>query len=81
MSIMERCANPKSQLEIDEWILDYLVFMAIKYVLEDYKSSESPGGNANARGKAGLPLQLVDCKQPQSQLKPVQSGSFLEQLS
>ena len=78
---MERCANPKSQLEIDEWILDYLVFMAIKYVLEDYKSSESPGGNANARGKACLPLQLVDCKQPQSQLKPVQSGSFLEQLS
>ena len=78
---MERCANPKSQLEIDEWILDYLVFMAIKYVLEDYKSSESPGENANARGKACLPLQLVDCKQPQSQLKPVQSGSFLEQLS
>ncbi|KAK3168037.1 hypothetical protein OEA41_004483 [Lepraria neglecta] len=57
---MERCANPKSQLEIDEWILDYLVFMAIKYVLEDYKSPESPVENANARGKAGLSLQLVD---------------------
>ena len=68
---MERRANPKSQLEIDEWILDYLMFMAIKYVLEDYKRMKTPGEDASGQGKAGVPLQLVDCKQHRLPLRQV----------
>ena len=60
---MERFADPQLQLEIDEWILDYLIFSAIKALLEDYKGSK--GGPRDSRDKqerASVCLQLVDCK-------------------
>lgn len=60
---MERCADPLLQLEIDEWILDYLVFSAIKALLVEYKGSK--GGPGDASDKLERPsvfLQLVDCK-------------------
>ena len=60
---MQRSADPILQLEIDEWILDYLMFSAIKALLEDYKDlKDKPGGLSNRQGRSNLCLQLVDCK-------------------
>lgn len=61
--MMGRLADPLLQLEIDEWILDYLIFSATKALLEAYKDSK--GGLVNTSEKherASLCLQLVDCK-------------------
>ena len=61
--MMERLADPLLQLEIDEWILDYLIFSATKALLEEYKGSR--GGLVDTSEKyerASLCLQLVDCK-------------------
>lgn len=61
--MMERFADPLLQLEIDEWILDYLIFSAIKALLEDYKSSRGgPDDASNKSERASVCLQLVDCK-------------------
>ena len=60
---MERSADPLLQLEIDEWILDYLVFSATKALLEAYKGSKpGPGNESDKRERASVCLQLVDCK-------------------
>ena len=60
---MQRSADPILQVEIDEWILDYLIFSAIKALLEDYKGlKDEPGDVSNRRGRSSLCLQLVDCK-------------------
>ena len=55
---MDRCADSGSQLEIDLWILDYLVFMATRDVIRDFKSWDSVRNNVILAG------QMVDCKQP-----------------
>ena len=61
--MMERIADPLLQLEIDEWILDYLTFSAIKALLEGYKGSEDGlGDGSDKQERASLCLQLVDCK-------------------
>ena len=61
--VMERCADPLLQLEIDEWILDYLIFSAIKALLEDYKGTkDAPADPSDKQERASVCLQLVDCK-------------------
>ena len=61
--MMERSADPLLQLEIDEWILDYLVFSATKALLEAYKGSQpGPCNESDKRERASVCLQLVDCK-------------------
>ena len=57
---MERCAHPTSRLEIDEFILDYLAYMALKGVLKDYKRAQSGARNDRLQGEAGLILQMVN---------------------
>ena len=62
--MMERSADLLLQLEIDEWILDYLVFSAIKALLEDYKASKGgPGDTTERQEQVSVLIQLVDCKQ------------------
>lgn len=58
---MERCADPSTQLEIDEDILDYLVYTAIKALLEDSKFSGHGHDEAGAHVPPYLPFQMVDC--------------------
>ncbi len=60
--IMERTADPLLQLEIDEWILDYLIFSAIKAFLEDYEAfkAESGGHASDKQERSTVCLQLVD---------------------
>ena len=60
---MERCADPALRLEIDECILDYLVYMALKGVLKDYKRAQSGARNAKSQGDAGLTLHMVNGEQ------------------
>lgn len=61
--MMERSADPLLQHGIDVWILDYLIFSAIKALLENYKGSkDAPGNASNKQERASVCLQLVDCK-------------------
>ena len=60
--MMPNEADPEFQLEIDEWVLDYLVYNAIKDVLEDYKSLWTKIDHDYEQEKGALPLQLVDCE-------------------
>ncbi len=60
---MERCADPESRLEIDEFILDYLVYMALKGILKDHKRAQSGARNMKLQGAAGLTLHMVNGEQ------------------
>lgn len=59
-------ADPDFQLEIDECVLDYLMYTAIFAVLEDFRSPrvdvDQAYDDAYEQEKGALPLQLVDCK-------------------
>lgn len=60
---MERkSADPSIQLNVDEQVLDYLVFSAIKEILNAYESRDSLPDHAETESKATTLLQLVDCK-------------------
>lgn len=65
-------ADPGLQMVIDEWILDYLMYTAIKNVLEDYQyvraRADQVFNHTYEQEKGALPLQLVDCIQ--SSLRP-----------
>lgn len=60
---MDRCAEPTTQLGIDEFILDYLIYMAIKDLLEESKAIISSNTDNSIRldKKVELPLKMVDC--------------------
>jgi hypothetical protein len=62
-------ADPTFQLEIDEWILDYLIYIAIKDILECYQSLRSKLDYNYDEEKSDLPLQLVVCERPSLQSK------------
>ncbi|KAK4694896.1 hypothetical protein P7C71_g2751, partial [Lecanoromycetidae sp. Uapishka_2] len=59
-------ADPELQQDIDEWILDYLMYTATKAVLEDFRSprAEADDGFNLTYGQesSALPLQLIDLK-------------------
>lgn len=58
---MERCADPLMQLQIDEAILDYLLYTAIKALLKHLQSAIIGLVSKNL-DKIEVPLQLVDCE-------------------
>ncbi|KAK0516897.1 hypothetical protein JMJ35_000052 [Cladonia borealis] len=57
---MERCADPALRLEVDEFILDYLVHMALKGILKDYKRAQSGARNVKSQGAADITLHMVN---------------------
>lgn len=59
---MERFADTLTQLSIDEAILDYLLYTAIKSLLTYIQSAITGGLDSNNQEKIELPLQLVDCE-------------------
>lgn len=61
MEGLERCADT-SQLSIDEAILDYLLYTAIKSLLAYIQSAITGGPDSKNQQKIELPLQLVDCE-------------------
>lgn len=71
---MERRADPALRLEIDEFILDYLVYMALKGILKDHKRAQSGARNARLQGEAGLKLHMVNGKQSQLYANTLYSG-------
>lgn len=52
---MDRKADPEAQVMIDEAILDYLLYTAIKALLQETRSLPATENHAH------LPLQMVDC--------------------
>ena len=58
---MERCADPALQLPIDEAILDYLLYTAIKAQLEHLQSVIS-GSLGSDQTAVKLSLELVECE-------------------
>ena len=58
---MERFADTLTQLSIDEAILDYLLYTAIKSLLAYIQSAITGGLDSNNQKRIELPLQLVDC--------------------
>ena len=57
-----RCADASTHLDVDEFILDYLIFTATKALLEDYSRLKDRRVEAQEQGASNIPLQLVDCK-------------------
>lgn len=60
--VMERCADPNTQLEIDEAILDYLIYTGIKALLQKSKSVILNNNNGEPHNEVELSLQMVDCR-------------------
>lgn len=58
---MERCADPLTQLQIDEAILDYLLYTAIQALLRNLQSAIL-GLRSKNFDDIELQLQLVDCE-------------------
>lgn len=58
---MERCADPLTQLQIDEAILDYLLYTAIRALLRNLQSAIL-GLRSNDLDDIEFQLQLVDCE-------------------
>lgn len=60
---MERCAEPALRLGVDEFILDYLVYMALRGILKDYKRAQSGARNVKLQRAADLTLHMVNGEQ------------------
>lgn len=74
--MVDKSADPILQLEIDEWILDYLMFSAITALLEDYKGLKVGSQDASDKQeRASLCLQLVDCERCWNPIEAVQASS------
>ena len=72
----ERSADPLLQLEIDEWILDYLIFSATKALLDAYKASKDGLRDASDLcERASVCIQLVDCEHCYIPFKVLQPSS------
>ncbi len=56
----DRYADPATQLTVDEMILDYLLFMATKALLEDRKTQRSGMQLLPQNCHADLALSMVD---------------------
>ena len=62
---MERCADPSTQLEVDQAILDYLMYSAIQILVRDYREIKHKNGHNHKQGASvGTMLQMVDCMLP-----------------
>ncbi len=58
-----KCANPTMRLEVDELILDYLVFTATKEIIVDFERQGELYEQPEMMNKSDMLLQLVDGKQ------------------
>lgn len=61
VKVYGKMANPSLQVDVDEMMLDYFLFMAIKALLKEYGTpvasiSDSPQRHADAA------IELLDCK-------------------
>lgn len=62
---MERRADPSTQLEVDQAILDYLLYNAIQALIRDYRETTHKKGRKHKHGASvGTMLHMVDCMLP-----------------
>ncbi len=61
---MDKAASKSTQLDIDQAILDYLLYTTIKALLSGYKlvRSHADDGSTMQDGKSLLHLQMVECR-------------------
>ena len=66
-----KCADPETRLEVDESILEYLIYMAIAALLEDARGRRTDLSSKRTMNNTALSifnrqvellLQMVDCK-------------------
>ena len=57
----EKCVDPEVQLDVDEMILDYLIFTATATTLNDYEDCGNVDEHFNSSERTNVHLQLVDC--------------------
>ena len=62
MLMESKCADADLRREVDDIILDYVVFAALGHVLEDHENQLDEENNAKPKGKPSILLRLVDCK-------------------
>lgn len=64
LTSMEKAASKSTQLDIDQAILDYLLYTAIKALLNDYKLARSRGdeGSVKQDAESLLCLQMVESR-------------------
>lgn len=58
--VEERQADPATQLMVDEMILDYLLYMAAKVILQDRKAQKGGVQSSAQESRADLHLSMVD---------------------
>ena len=58
----EKRADAAAQLEVDEAILEYLIYKATKTLVRDFQKSRNSRNGAARKQKVVLQLDLVDCK-------------------
>ena len=58
----DRQAHPATRLMVDEMILDYLLYMATKEILQDRKAQNGGGESPTQDHRADLHLSMVDCR-------------------
>ena len=57
-----KCADAIMHLDIDEMILDYLIFAAMSEILNSYDRQIHDVDDAKFKRTPGVLLQLVDCE-------------------
>lgn len=63
MEVMEgKCVDPSVQLEIDEMILDYLMFTATERVLDEHENRWKIDEYGPGRCGTDVLVKLVDCQ-------------------
>lgn len=83
MSTNEKCAEVTTQLQVDEFILDYLLFHSIQAQLLDSQTSSSLPDADTSREyhRSNIALQLVDCKLADSRLDEIVAPGLISSIA
>ena len=60
-TMSKKLPDPETQLEVDEAILEYLVYVATAALLRDAQARGKDGPLISPRVQADLIIQMVDC--------------------
>jgi hypothetical protein len=60
--VEDKRAEEGAQAEVDEMILDYLLYHALKAVLDERNELRKGSKVWDGESKADMPLSMVDCK-------------------
>ena len=58
----KRCPDPETQFEVDEAILEYLIYIATAALLQDARARGKENLLVSKEIRVDLALQMVDCR-------------------